>query len=480
MFKKILSIFLILIFLTNLMPLSLSAEEANYSNTAYKAENLPSAERLFDGKRSTYTAVSENSTITLSREDGIAHIYIEFDRVPKEWTLIANGESYACGKQGFLHEYINVSDLCGTKTELTLKFSNETVISDIYAFGEGELPSFVQDWSAPCEKADIMLISSHSDDEQLFFAGLLPYYAIERKLQVQVVYIVQHFEVGNSKDHARPHEQLDGLWTVGIRNYPVMSNFPDVYSESKNRETAFKNAEKAFANVGVTYDDFKKYITETLRRFKPLVVVSHDLNGEYGHGTHVFCASALTEAINIAPDQTLYPESAEKYGTWRPEKTYLHLYSENKLIMDWDTPYESMGGKTPFQMTQQGFDCHKSQHWTWFKRWLYGNSGEITKATQIKTYSPCQFGLFDSSVGLDVSGGDFMENVTPYAERNTEPLEPETEEIPEIKPPVQKPDGKKIPDNSKKILWSGVIVFSFIILIIILLSITIKKNRRYR
>ena len=27
-----------------------------------------------------------------------------------------------------------------------------------------------------------------------FFAGILPYYAIERKLSVQVAYLVQHFE----------------------------------------------------------------------------------------------------------------------------------------------------------------------------------------------------------------------------------------------------------------------------------------------
>lgn len=38
------------------------------------------------------------------------------------------------------------------------------------------------------------------------------YYSIERNLQVQVVYTVQHFEVFNSKDLKRPHEQLDGLW----------------------------------------------------------------------------------------------------------------------------------------------------------------------------------------------------------------------------------------------------------------------------
>lgn len=372
------------------------------------------ADRLTDGKRTTYT--QGQGEITLQSADPIAHLYIEFDRLPQEWSILASGKEYFM-EGGYLHQYINIAALCGKQGELTLKFPQKTAIADLYYFGEGELPDFVQQWQAPCEKADLMLISSHSDDEQLFFAGLLPYYAVERELNVQVVYIVQHFEAGGAEDHTRPHEQLDGLWKVGIRNYPVMSDFPDVYSESKDQDTAFKMAEKAFAAEGVTYDDFKGYITECLRRFKPLVVVSHDPKGEYGHGTHVFCSSALQEAVTLAVDPSQYPQSAEKYGSWRPEKTYLHLYEENQIVMDWDTPCDSLGGKTPFEVTQEGFGCHKSQHWTWFKRWIYGNNGEITKASQIQTYSPCRFGLYDTIVGYDTVGGDFMENVATYAQR---------------------------------------------------------------
>lgn len=371
--------------------------------------------RLTDEKRSTYT--EGQGEITLQSAEGIAHLYIEFDRLPGEWSILAGGKEYPVA-DGFLHQYVDIASLCGKQKTLTLRFTRSTSIADLYTFGaEEQLPDFVQTWNAPCNKADLMLISSHSDDEQLFFAGLLPYYAIERELKVQVVYIVQHFEANGVEDHTRPHEQLDGLWAVGVRNYPVMSDFPDVYSESKDKDTAFAMAEKAFGAAGVTFDDFKGYITECLRRFKPLVVVSHDPNGEYGHGTHVFCTAALQEALTLAVDDSQYPASAQKYGTWRPEKTYLHLYEQNQITMDWDTPYESLGGKTPFQRTQEGFGCHKSQHWTWFKRWIYGNNGEITKASQIKTYSPCQYGLYDTIVGPDEVGGDFMENVATYAQR---------------------------------------------------------------
>ncbi len=418
MIRKFLRTVLIVFVFGALLLIPARAAEADYSETTWNARGFSDTSALFDSNRGTYTVANEEGVINLKNPKGIAYIYIEFDRLPEEWALKAGNRIITCGQHGFLHEYLDLVSLFGKMpTTVGLKFPAGTVIADVYGFTGGDLPDWVQNWDAPCEKADLMLLSSHSDDEQLFFAGILPYYAIERKMEVQVVYIVQHFEAGGAQDHTRPHEQLDGLWKVGIRNYPVMSTFPDVYSESKNRDTAFKQAEKAFGAAGVTYDDFKSYITECLRRFRPLVVVSHDLDGEYGHGTHVFCASALTEAIQLAAAGEQYPESAAQYGTWQVEKTYLHLYKENPITMDWDTPLESLGGKTPFQVTQEGFGCHKSQQWTWFKRWIYGNNNEITKAAQIKTYSPCQYGLYDTKVGPDQAGGDFMENVLTHAER---------------------------------------------------------------
>lgn len=424
MIRKALSVLLAASIFLSAAAFNVSAEEAKYEDTERTSSGFSAENRLFDGKRTTYVEAEENATVTLSRADGIAHVYIEFDRTPSLWTVTDSetGESRECGRYSFLHEYVNIEELFGYAPEsVTMSFPEGTVIADIYGFSKGELPDFVQMWEPPCEKADLMVISTHSDDEQLFFAGTLPYYAIERKLQVQIVYAIQHFEVNGVKNHKRPHEQIDGLWTVGIRNYPVMSDIPDIYAESKDRDTAFNQAVANFGAVGVTYDDFKSYIIENIRRFKPQVVVSHDLNGEYGHGAHVLVASALTEVIEISHDETQYPESGEKYGAWTPLKTYLHLYSENKITLDFDTPLESMGGKTPFQISQEGFDCHVSQHWTWFYGWIYGKNGNnITKATQIKKYSPCEFGLYATSVGPDEDKNDFMENIVSYAQQKAE------------------------------------------------------------
>lgn len=397
------------------------AAEADYQSTQLSAEGFTSPERMGDGSRSTYSKTLEGGTVSLTAEGGIGALYIEFDRLPQPWTLtdVATGVTVDCGQNSFLHEYVDVAALFGGPVkELTLQFGADTVVADVYGFSEGDLPEWVQMWQPPLEEADLLLLSSHSDDEQLFFLGVLPYYAGELGLQVQVAYVVQHFEANNVQNHVRPHEQLDGLWTVGVKNYPVMSDFPDLYAESKDRDTAFSRSVAVYENAGFTYEDFVEYITKCFRRFKPLVVVSHDLDGEYGHGTHVVCARAITEAMDYAADESMFPDSAAKYGTWEVEKIYLHLYEENQIVMDYDTPLENFGGKTAFEVSQDGFACHESQHWTWFYKWIYGTEqNPITKASQIRNYSPCKYGLYYTTVGPDVAGGDFLENVVTYKER---------------------------------------------------------------
>lgn len=412
MLRKIIQIWCISLCAVWLFSGKAYAAEATYENAQIDIEEFSSEKSLTDDNTNTYAKALENNRITISREDGIGGIYIKFDRIPTAWTLeeTVNGETITCGENGFLHEYVDLKECFGLAPKsAALSFTEDTVIADIYVFSEGEVPDWVQIWQPPCEAADLLLVSSHSDDEQLFFLGVLPYYAGEMGLNVQVAYVVQHFEANGVQNHQRPHEQLDGLWTVGIRNYPVMSDFPDLYAQSKDRQVALSQAKAVFESAGVTYDDFVAYMTGCIERFKPLVIVSHDLDGEYGHGTHVLTAAALIEAV-------------EKTGS--VEKLYLHLYEENPIVMDYDVPLSNFGGKTAYEVSCDGFACHKSQHWTWFYKWIYGSEeNPITKASQIRSYSPCKYGLYYTAVGEDTVGGDFFENVDTYGERIADKLE---------------------------------------------------------
>ena len=412
---KHLRVFVLFILLCAGLTVSAGAEEAVYTGAAFRAEGFSDSKRLWDGGQTTWSSARDGGRVTVSRSDGIAGLYLLFDRLPRPWTL--NGE-IACGEEGFLHQYADVSALLGgAPAELTLEFPAGTALSEVYAFSPGELPGWVQRWEPPLEEADLMLVSTHSDDEQLFFAGLLPYYAVERELAVQVVYLVQHFEANGRQDHQRPHEQLDGLWTVGVRNYPVISDFPDLYAESKNRAEALERAKQVYSRAGNEYEDFVSYLVSCIRRCRPLVVVGHDPDGEYGHGAHVLCADALTQAISAAADPDRYPDRGEP---WAADKLYLHLYEENPVTLDLDAPSDRLGGKSPFQVTQEGFACHRSQHWTWFYKWLYGTGDRpVTRAADIKSYSPCRYGLYYTAVGPDEAGGDLFEHVETYAARRT-------------------------------------------------------------
>lgn len=383
-----------------------------------------SAALLTDGSVNTYLSVPQGGSITLATEgEAIAGVYLQFDKIPAEWTCTGPLGAAACGTNHFLHEYVDVAAAIGPARTLTLTFPEGAVIAELSVWSAGELPDTVQRWEPPYEQADLLLFSTHSDDEHLFFAGILPT-CIDRGLSAQVVYMTQHFD----NTHNRPHEQLDGLWAVGVRHYPIVGPFPDLYA------TALDTARTLYASYGYQEEDFVAYAVEQLRRFKPQVVIGHDPNGEYSHGAHMVNTAALRTALELSADPTAYTASADQWGVWDVPKTYLHLWPERTVVMNWDTPLASYGGMTAFAVSRLGYDCHVSQHWTWFTRWVRGTTdAPITAAAQINSYSPCRYGLYRTTVGDDTPGvNDFFENITPYAEQR--PPEPETAAPEKVEP----------------------------------------------
>ncbi len=369
---------------------------------------------LKDGNITSYASSDGDAQINLSNEAGISYLYLYFDLEYGEYTITDtdSGVTIVAGGSGILHEFVDLEAGFGyAPRNVALYFGRGSVrLSEIYCLSRGSLPDFVQTWSAPLEDgADILLFSTHSDDDQLFFAGLIPLYAGEKGCRVQVVLMTDHRE-GAFATNARIHEVLNGLWATGLTAYPVFGDFWDY------RIDDIGGMYQYYANMGVTREDIQGFVVEQLRRFKPLVAIGHDLNGEYGHGMHKIYAENLARGIALAADASYFPESAQVYGTWQVQKTYLHLYGENQIVLDYDTPLERFGGLTAFQASQQlGFPCHHSQQWTWFKAWLVGSYGEITSTTQIAEYNPAYFGLYQTEVGQDVQKNDFLENIVTYA-----------------------------------------------------------------
>ena len=387
--------------------LTVNAEEISGSAALKKHTGFSSDNRLFDGRTMESTKIRNGGTVTLSCDAGIGSVYLVFGEEYGAFSVTdeGSGETRTVGQTGYLHEFLDLEAVFGTAPEtVTLTFSNGDVkLAELSVFTPGEVPDWVQRWQSCAEgEADLVLFSTHGDDEQLFFAGMLPYYAAERGYNVQVVYMTDH----RNMTMRRSHEMLDGLWAVGVRHYPVFGTFGDYNTQS------LAEAYQKYRNKGISREDILSFVVENVRRFRPKVAVGHDLRGEYGHGMHMVYAELLCEAVTISADAEQFPESAERYGIWDVPKTYLHLYPENRINMDWDIPLESFGGMTAFEVTKHlGFPCHVSQQ-TYYSWYFQG----MDAASEITQYSPCAFGLYRTTVGQDVQKNDFFEHMTTHAQ----------------------------------------------------------------
>lgn len=383
-------------------------------NTAFVCTGFERFDFLTDKNIDTYRSSSGLCRISLLNEAGIGSLYLMFDLECGEYTVedATSGRRFTAGANGYLHEYIDLEEAFGVlPTSVTLYFENKKVrLSEIFVFGKGQAPDFVQKWEAPHDsKTDLLLLSTHADDDQLFFAGLLPLYAGHKKVAVQVAYLTDHRNITNQ----RTHEILNGLWAVGCTAYPVMADFPDFRIDS------LSGTYEEFDRLGVTEERLMDYVVELLRRFKPKVVVGHDINGEYGHGMHRVYTDCLIKALDVSNDPNYRKDLVDEYGIWSVPKTYLHLYETAPIIMEYDEPLAEFDGLTAFQVSQKrGYPCHKTQQDTWFTDWINGKNGEISKAIQINRYNPCFFGLYRTAVGEDIQKNDFLENILTHEEED--------------------------------------------------------------
>lgn len=394
---------------------------------------------LADGSMATKLTLPANSSVLIEADNAFSGLYLQWDKPAGNYQLTAGTETRECGIYGFIHEYISLK---APQNSVRIDVPAGGVLCEVTLFGEGKLPDWVQVWQPPLEKADLLLLPTHADDEHLFFGGTMPTYAGERGLDVQVCYFNNHWG-----EPYRTHELLNGLWTVGIRAYPVIPEAPDRFSETLAQAKAMYGEDKMI-----------KVQTDLIRRFKPYVVIGHDLGGEYGHGGHMLNAYTLAQALKVSGDESAYPDLAIKYGVWTPLKTYLHLYAQNKISMNWDIPLQKFGGKTAFQMAGEGYACHKSQqsYFTLSKKGVYD----------------CRaFGLFQTAVGQDVEKNDFFEHI------DLTSLKQQVGSSPVSSAPEQSTSAASSEPEAKGDGWVTVIVIS---LAVIAMAAGIAVGIRYR
>lgn len=367
----------------------INAEEAYKVDINIEASSGQNCSNMLNDSYQSQCAFEDNSTITITADKEFTGLYIIWNSDVSPWQLEISGKTSVHGENGYLHEYISL-DSATKNCKIILPSGGD--ICSITAYSKGDLPSDVQVWNNSLDNnADFLVFSTHADDEVLFLGAILTNYGFD--CNVQVAYLCDFF----LSESVREHEKLDGLWELGIKNYPVKGNFGDYGSRS--------------LDVAMTQYDYPavlEYTVECIRRFKPKVVVTQDVDGEYGHGGHMLFVKAVCEAIEVSNNFNEYPELSKKYGAWEPSKTYLHLYKDNAISLEINKPLAYLNGRTAIKALQDAYDKHVSQHQWDFK---VTDSGFCSTGTAL--YDCSAFGLIKSTVGND-TGNDMLENIKTY------------------------------------------------------------------
>ena len=365
--------------------------------------------------QTAWTPKGANPELRISLPDsGAARIQIHWSDPPTNYTLTeydaqqnviatrtAQDDSFPCIAQ--------LLPLQADTRYISLSFSQAGQgINSIRVYPEGELPNTVVEWQAPHDKCDLLVISTHQDDEWLWFGAIIPYYDLIQDKDVQVVYMA-------NCGRYRYGEALNSIAVSGVRTYPYFVGLAD--KRDSSLAAAVKTWKSKDAIIGV--------MTEVIRRFKPEVILTHDWNGEYGHPQHILTSRCMEYAIEAAADPSKYPESAQEYGTWQVKKLYRHLEEKDRIEFDWHVAYEEFGGRTGIQVATDSMKEHASQ----LKYFQVEDGGQ---------YDNSLFGLSYSAVGADVEHNDLFENiveVTPTPEPTPEPTpSPEPTPTPEPAP----------------------------------------------
>lgn len=304
------------------------------------------------------------------------------------------------------------------------------------------------------DKAAIMVINAHPDDEGIFFGGTLPYYSQVRNLPTVMVSLTsgdwRSNNGPNSDDGSgfwrREREMLNAAEQYGVRYQPVFGRFRDVSNSDHPADplgntwdywgdwtgTGAWNTDAIRGNEDQGKRNAALFLAQQIRDVKPEVIATHDFGGEYGHGNHQATALATAAAWDLAAGRTatinrtqITPDSLQG-AAWEAKKLYIHSYDQNPLFhLGWEASLQDLGGLSARDVANLGLDEHASQ-------------GSLAVSTIFETgevnsnwepHHSESWGLYATTVGLDShspppSGwrleglglgnahyGDFFENV---------------------------------------------------------------------
>lgn len=330
----------------------------------------PYAERLTDGYPASRVSLRAEEGVTISLDAPARALALRWYDASANYTLL---QADALGKalsetaitDGMLSRLIPLDEACRTVT-LTLLEPGSLAEIAVYPASE-PLPETAQDWEQTPEKVDLLLICAEPGAEWKYLGGVLPIYARERGITAAVIYL------SDFGKRARAYEALAGLWSVGIRAYPIFAGFTcDNYDSPKIVESGFVRAAVV------------KYLAAQIEALTPKVVVTHGADGRLdtpGAAARAFAGEcALKAAEQTGAACKLYRFGAEEGKT--------------TTVLDMNAPLNAFDGRTAAEIAQEAFKLHASQQ-------LYGKTVDTSGA----------FTLAYTSVGEDEQKNDLFEHI---------------------------------------------------------------------
>lgn len=357
--------------------------------------NASAFHNALDGRLATvWTCAAGNQSVafTVPKDDSdLQGIYVRWaaNLIPWELDAVENGKAVAVQSDpnpAYYAQWIPIPAQYRACSRFILVSKNPKLkfsIAELSVYNH-DIPYYVPQWQPyNGQPVDTMVISCHPDDEDLYMGAGVPLTVNVGKTPVVVTM--------TAVSPVRRIELQESVWSLGETICPV-------FRMAKDEKTfSLASAQKI---SGWSEQECLSYVVEQIRKYKPSVILTHDIRGEYGHGAHMLTSYIVREAVTLSGDAGMFPDSAAKYGIWTPKKLYVHLYKKGGIFLDAHQTLGAYGGRTLYQVISRAYERHKSQ--------LPGRILPIDG----HPYDLEDFGLYWSAVGPDTPGNtDLFEHV---------------------------------------------------------------------
>ena len=404
------TLFAFLIFSTFVLPTHAEEDESLYRDCEYSTTNRSreGLREIWDTNSSSDYIIKGPGKLNISWEDPViaGTLYLEWKTLPKDFTLTQFGRDGSTVETtaGETYQLNQLYSISKDTRSITLSSQTDMDICTAVVYGPDKTPKDHHPWNATPDKLDYLIIVTHPDDDAIFMGAIIPTYGVERGLNGTILYTC------SSNIRYRCNEALNGAWVMGLRNHPIFANFPDILPSQKDQwEFQF------------TINKLTNYYVRIIRQYKPEIIISHDIEGEYGHWQHKYVSKAVCQAVELAADDTYDPESITQYGVFQVKKLYIHLYPENVIKLDVITPLKEFDNRNIIEISEMAFQQHVSQ----------AQASHLNE-NHDGVYSLSDFGLYFSIVGKNTTTNDMFENIDPELLSNyisPTPIPTETQSI---------------------------------------------------